>query len=59
MVPSSLFDECVATDAAEEIIEVDPLNGWVSLNFIGSASISAPIGMLLTIFPVHDTKIHT
>ncbi|KGO69800.1 Multicopper oxidase, type 1 [Penicillium italicum] len=40
-VPSSLFDECVATEAPEEIIEVDPLNGWVSLNLIGSAAISA------------------
>ncbi|KAJ5931405.1 hypothetical protein N7516_005894 [Penicillium verrucosum] len=28
LVPSSLFDECVTTDAAEEIIEVDSLNGW-------------------------------
>ncbi|PQE05161.1 Multicopper oxidase type 2 protein [Rutstroemia sp. NJR-2017a BVV2] len=40
-VPPSLFDECTATDAKEEIINVDPLNGWASLNFIGSASVSA------------------
>ncbi|KAJ6103637.1 hypothetical protein N7486_003859 [Penicillium sp. IBT 16267x] len=42
-VPPSLFDECHATESAEEVIEVDPLNGWASLNFIGSASITAPI----------------
>ncbi|KAJ5746443.1 hypothetical protein N7520_011625 [Penicillium odoratum] len=42
-VPPYLFDECTATNATEEIINVDPLNGWASLNFIGSASISALI----------------
>lgn len=44
-VPSSLFNECHATKSAEEAIKVDPLNGWASLNFIGSTSISAPIGL--------------
>ncbi|KAI1830098.1 hypothetical protein DTO013E5_7654 [Penicillium roqueforti] len=42
-VPASMFYECHATEAAEEVIEVDPFNGWASLNFIGSASVSTPI----------------
>ncbi|KAJ5924316.1 hypothetical protein N7466_008503 [Penicillium verhagenii] len=41
-VPASLFDECDATQSAEEVIEVNPSLGWASLNFIGGASISAP-----------------
>ncbi|PQE33401.1 pigment biosynthesis brown protein [Rutstroemia sp. NJR-2017a WRK4] len=40
-VPPSLFDECTATDAEEEVIVVDPSNRWATLNFIGSASVSA------------------
>lgn len=40
-----MFYECHATEAAEEVIEVDPFNGWASLNFIGSASVSTPIGV--------------
>lgn len=46
-VPSSFFNECVTTTAAEEDITVDPLDGWASLNFIGSASVSAPMGWFI------------
>ncbi|KAJ5908082.1 hypothetical protein N7495_000764 [Penicillium taxi] len=42
-VPVSLFDQCNATGATEEVIEVDSSNGWASLNFIGSSSVLAPI----------------
>lgn len=45
-VPSSLFNECNSTDAPEEVIEVNPLDGWASLAFTGSASMSVPTGML-------------
>jgi hypothetical protein len=44
-IPPTLFDECHATKSTEEVIEVDPLNGWVSLDFIGAASISALTGV--------------
>lgn len=44
-----MFDECHATESTEEVIEVDPLSGWASLNFIGSASVSAPIGMFVNL----------
>ncbi|KAJ5655192.1 hypothetical protein N7507_007142 [Penicillium longicatenatum] len=40
-IPPTLFDECHATKSTEEVIEVDSLNGWASLDFIGAASISA------------------
>lgn len=43
-----MFYECNATKSAEEVIEVDPSTGWASLAFIGSASISAPIGVYST-----------
>ncbi|OJJ30871.1 hypothetical protein ASPWEDRAFT_120138 [Aspergillus wentii DTO 134E9] len=41
-VPPSLFDQCNATNATEEVIKVDPLKGWASLNFISTASLSVP-----------------
>ncbi|CAI7620928.1 unnamed protein product [Penicillium glandicola] len=42
-IPPSLFDQCNATNSVDEVIKVDPLKGWVSLNLIGSASLSVPI----------------
>ncbi|OQE38914.1 hypothetical protein PENCOP_c007G01199 [Penicillium coprophilum] len=41
-IPPSMFDKCSATESIEEVIKVDPRKGWVSLNLIGSASISVP-----------------
>ncbi|KAL2698464.1 hypothetical protein AAEP93_009852 [Penicillium crustosum] len=41
-IPPSLFYQCKATESTEEVIKVDPLEGWVSLNLISSASISLP-----------------
>ncbi|KAF4768051.1 hypothetical protein HAV15_002233 [Penicillium sp. str.  len=41
-IPPSMFDQCKATESTEEVIKVDPLKGWVSLNLISSASISIP-----------------
>ncbi|KAG0153209.1 hypothetical protein PDIDSM_5059 [Penicillium digitatum] len=41
-IPPSLFDQCNATNSMEEVIKVDSQKGWVSLNLIGSASISVP-----------------
>lgn len=48
-IPPSLFDQCKATESTEEVIKVDPLEGWVSLNLISSASISLPAGMFVVI----------
>lgn len=31
----------------EEVIKVDHQKGWVSLNLIGSASVSVPTGMFI------------
>lgn len=44
-----MFDQCKATESTEEVIKVDPLEGWVSLNLISSASISIPAGMFVVI----------
>ncbi|KAJ5400769.1 hypothetical protein N7465_011258 [Penicillium sp. CMV-2018d] len=41
-IPPSMFDQCKATESTEEVIKVNPLEGWVSLNLISSASISIP-----------------
>ncbi|CAI7638973.1 unnamed protein product [Penicillium discolor] len=41
-IPPSMFDQCKATESTEEVIKVDLLKGWVSLNLISSASISIP-----------------
>ncbi|KAJ5308882.1 hypothetical protein N7508_004261 [Penicillium antarcticum] len=41
-VPSTLYNECNATEAEEAVIDVESWKGWASLNFIGSASISVP-----------------
>ncbi|KAJ5503444.1 Multicopper oxidase type 2 [Penicillium fimorum] len=41
-IPPSMFDQCIATETVEEVIKVDARKGWVSLNLIGSASISVP-----------------
>ncbi|KUJ08107.1 laccase TilA [Mollisia scopiformis] len=38
-VPPGVFSGCNATTSAGATIEVDPHNGWVSLNFISTASI--------------------
>lgn len=45
-----MFDRCKATSSSEEVIKVDPLKGWTSLNIISSSSISAPTGMLIVTF---------
>ncbi|KAJ5142785.1 Multicopper oxidase type 2 [Penicillium bovifimosum] len=42
VIPPELFDECNETEALDEVIEVDPLQGWASLNLISSASTSFP-----------------
>ncbi|KAJ6082566.1 hypothetical protein N7499_007440 [Penicillium canescens] len=41
-VPSTMYNECNATDAEEAVIQVESWKGWASLNFIGSAGISVP-----------------
>ncbi|KAJ5824097.1 Multicopper oxidase type 2 [Penicillium robsamsonii] len=41
-IPPSMFDKCIATETMEEVVKVDTRKGWVSLNLIGSASISVP-----------------
>lgn len=37
-VPPGVFSGCNATNSAGSTIEVDPHNGWVSLNFISTAT---------------------
>ncbi|KAJ5964277.1 Multicopper oxidase type 2 [Penicillium vulpinum] len=41
-IPPSMFDQCNATESMEQVVKVNPNKGWVSLNLIGSASISVP-----------------
>ncbi|KAJ5572129.1 Multicopper oxidase type 2 [Penicillium sp. DV-2018c] len=41
-IPATLFDECNETEASDEVIEVDPLQGWVSINLISTSSTSTP-----------------
>jgi hypothetical protein len=38
-VPFELFSGCKATNSPNATIEVDPSSGWVSLNFISTASL--------------------
>ncbi len=45
-VPASLFSGCHATDPGNATILADPHQGWVSLNFISTASIQEMVGML-------------
>ncbi|KAJ5374028.1 Multicopper oxidase type 2 [Penicillium concentricum] len=41
-IPPSMFDQCSPTESMDEVIKVDHRKGWISLNLIGSASISIP-----------------
>lgn len=40
-VPAGLFSGCAVTTGYEEVIEVNPSNGWASLNFVSAASAKA------------------
>jgi len=43
-VPPNLFSGCVATNPGNATIKVDPHQGWVSLNFISTASLQEMVG---------------
>lgn len=45
-VPASLFEGCHATDPGNATIKADPHQGWVSLNFISTASLQEMVGTL-------------
>jgi hypothetical protein len=43
-VPPNLFSGCVATNPGNATIKADPHQGWVSLNFISTASLQEMVG---------------
>jgi hypothetical protein len=46
-VPPGLFSGCNATNPNPSTIKADPHQGWVSLNFISTASLQEMVGELL------------
>ncbi len=46
-VPAGLFEGCHTTDPGNATILADPHQGWVSLNFISTASLQEMVGMLI------------
>lgn len=46
LVPPGMFEGCNATTSELAMIEVDPGNGWIALNFISTASLQELGGKL-------------
>ncbi|KAK2800144.1 hypothetical protein FQN50_008239 [Emmonsiellopsis sp. PD_5] len=42
-IPDDLFSQCHAKEGEQEIISVNPADGWASINLIASSSITSPI----------------
>jgi hypothetical protein len=45
-VPLHLHKGCLSTEGSREIIEVDPIDGWVSLNFIDASTFKATVAAI-------------
>ena len=43
-VPPGMFEGCSATNSENATITADPAKGWMSLNFISTASIQGMVG---------------
>ncbi len=52
-----MFEGCNATNAANSTIKVNPAKGWVSLNFISTASLQEMVGELSRPFKLYHLLI--